>query len=473
MKHINIKILFLFIVYASFTFSPAQTITQNEFINMLKIKHPIFEKEKMTSQIEQEDRNSYVGAQDWRINSSLFYFHEEPVIAISGPEKTDAIAIDGGIEKVFWGTGSRLSASYSFNRAKIKINPLWGFPNAFYQNKIALTYKHPLLKNKNGFLDRLQYNLKQYDIDFSDIQSLENQENFLLNSTAKFLDWVYLSEQEKIILERIKLSEEELERTKRKRRANLVDQADVIRSEDAVRIWKQNLMLVQSQGKALRAELAVLTQNTEFYNLKPDFELYEVTKHISLEQATQQLIENSRLIKTLSVRLDQLEYVNKGHKETLKPDLWAVAEVNTKNLDEDLGGSFTMDKPDALIGLQFNLPLGNRTAKSNITKTDLQISQLKKQIDEITITLTSVLSNLYTQIIELENVFKLNQEQINSAKIRTEEELKLYNQGRGDLTFVILSRDNEENAKLTYAQNAVTYHKLKLEYKALMDQLLK
>lgn len=49
-------------------------------------------------------------------------------------------------------------------------------------------------------------------------------------------------------------------------------------------------------------------------------------------------------------------------------------------------------------------------------------------------------------------ILTLNQEQIESAKERTKEELKLYNKGRGDFTFVILSRDNEQNAKLTYAQ---------------------
>jgi outer membrane protein TolC len=69
-------------------------------------------------------------------------------------------------------------------------------------------------------------------------------------------------------------------------------------------------------------------------------------------------------------------------------------------------------------------------------------------------------------------VLKLNQEQIESARQKTEEELKLYNQGRGDLTFVIQSRDNEENAKLTYAQNSIFYHKLILQYHALLDELL-
>ena len=34
-----------------------------------------------------------------------------------------------------------------------------------------------------------------------------------------------------------------------------------------------------------------------------------------------------------------------------------------------------------------------------------------------------------------------------------------------------MSRDNVQNAKLTYAQNALMYNKLSLEYNALMDRI--
>jgi outer membrane protein TolC len=158
--------------------------------------------------------------------------------------------------------------------------------------------------------------------------------------------------------------------------------------------------------------------------------------------------------------------------EQSDPDLWFVAEVNTKNSDQSIGESFVMDKPDAVVSLQFSLPLGNRTARSQVSKTDLEIAQLEQQVDEIALSVESAATNLYIQITEMENVLTLNQEQIESARQKTEEELNLYNQGRGELTFVIQSRDNEENAKLTYALNALTYHKLLIEYRSLLDQLL-
>lgn len=452
--------------------SYAQTITQEEFLDQLRQKHPLFEKERLTAQIEKEDRKSYLGAEDWNIFSSASFYHEEPSIAIAGPEKTDALLLHGGAERVFWRTGGRLSASFSSNWATIEIDPLFGFPESFYENKIALTYVHPLMKNKNGFLDQLPYELKQYDIDFSDVQALENQEDFLANSASKFLDWVLLTEQKKIVLERLKLSEEELERAKKKREAHLVDQVDVIRAEDAVRIAKQSQMLVEVQAKALQAELAELSLNQELYNLNPEYDLYHLEELIPLEEAVSQLKENSRLIKTLNIRLWQLEHSRRGFEETLKPDLSLVAQLNTKNLDESFGEALVMDKPDALLGVQLSFPLEKRTAKSQISRTDLQIAQLEHQLEEISISLVSAATSLYIQIGEMEKVLELNQEQIESAKQKTEEELRLYNQGRGSLTFVIQSRDSEQNAKLLYAQNALTYQQLLLQYRSLMDQLL-
>ncbi len=473
MKVVKLVFVFLIPLCCLPVLLPAQTITQDEFLNLLIKTHPLFEKEKLTTQIEKEEQNSYLGAEDWTFFSAANYSHLEPAIAYAGPEKMDTFSVDGGLERLFWKTGGRLSASFSSSLSYIKIDPVFGFPDHFYQNQFSITYTHPLLQNKKGFLDRLQHNLKQYDVDFSEVRAIENLENFLSDSARKFLDWVLLTEQRKIVSERLSLSEEELARTERKLKAHLIDKVDLIRAEDAVRIAKQNQMLVESQWKALQAELAVLSQNHKIYDLSPQFNLYEVREFIPLNEAISQLKAESRLIHTLNIRLKQLEYSLKGYEEILKPKLSALAQFNIKNAAEGLGRALGMDKPDLVVGLQYSFPIRNRTAKAQITKTDLQIHQLKKQVDDLTLTLASVLTNLYIQIRELEKVLTLNQEQIESAKRKTEEELKLYNQGRGDLTFVIQSRDNEENAKLTYAVNALTYHKLIIEYQALMDQLYK
>ena len=51
-------------------------------------------------------------------------------------------------------------------------------------------------------------------------------------------------------------------------------------------------------------------------------------------------------------------------------------------------------------------------------------------------------------------------------------EVERYNSGRGELTFVIQSQDNEMAARLAYARNAATYQALGLQLRALTDSLL-
>lgn len=450
-------------------------LSLNKYLNLLKERHPFFVKERLKPEIEKEKQSGFTGTKDWKVVSSFGLSTQEPAINFSGPDRTDALSFTGGVEKTFWATGGRLSASFSSTSLSFKLPTLpefAGFPTNWYQSQFDLTYIHPILKNRSGFLDKLQHNLQQFDVDISEVTKLENEENFLLSASTKYLTWVFLSEQLKIIDERLALSESEMERTKRKRASNLVEKVDVLRAEDAVRIAKQNKMLTESQLNGLKAELAIQTQLPEINYANPEFDLYETQILGSLESEIAKLEQESRLVKTLQMRIKQISLARGGFEETAKPELDFVAQVSAKSFEEDFGSSLSTNKTDALLGLQFSLPLGNRTANSGINKTRLQISQIEYELNDLLLQLTSSLSSLHIQMEKMKEVLELNQEQILSAQEKTREELKLYNQGRGDLTFVIQSRDNEQNAKLLYAINALTYQNLLIQYRALIDELL-
>ncbi|MCP4704205.1 MAG: TolC family protein [candidate division Zixibacteria bacterium] len=469
-----IRYAFLIVIFLMLlgNYIQAQTVTRDQFLDQLKQSHPLFEKERLTSEIEKEEQKGFLGKRDWNFNSSLFYSHEEPSFAVMGPEKTDAIVINGGLEKMFWNSGGRFSVAYSGSYIDLSIDPMLGIPGSYFENKLAMTYTHPLIKNKNGFLNKLEYNLKQFDIDLSEIIALENQENFLAGQASRFLDWVFFLEQMRIIEQRLNLSEEMLVNIREKRKANLIDEVDLIRAEDAVRISEQNLLLIETNLNALKAELAELTRDAKYKNIYPEYDLYTNEEIPSLEEATNQLRQNARLLKTFQLSITKLKYVREGYLGIRKADLSAIAQLSLKNADEDYGGSLAMDRPDALIGLQLSYPIGHSTAKSKISQTGYQLMQLEKQYEEVSLSLTSALANFHTQIVEMKAVLLLNREQIESSKRKTEEEIKLYNQGRGDLTFVIQSRDSEQGAKLNYAANALSYHKLLLQYRSLMDQII-
>jgi outer membrane protein TolC len=474
----NLKRLFYLLIFVSLCLTnilQAQTLTQDKFLDLLKEKHPLFEKEKLAIDIEKAGRNIYPGAEDWNFFSSANFTHDQPPIAFSGPERMEVLTFSAGMERLYWETGARLSTSISTSATNIGLPAMAAgiFPENFLQHQISLTYTKPLRRNKGGFLDKFAYNLKKYDIDFSKVKAEEVKENFLARAAQKYLDWVYVNEQIKIFKERIKLSEEELENVKKKREAYLVDEVDIIRAEDAVRFWKQNLLLVESQWNALQGELAVLAQEENIKNLSPDFNLFKLKEIPPVESIKPGLRDTLRVTKVIEVRKNQLGYVKKGFEEMLKPDLSLYGEFNLRRVEDKVFRSFLLDKPMASVGLKYSFQKKNLTAKAQIEKNKIEVKYLDKQIEEIVVNITSALTNLYIQIEEMKDVLNLNLEQIESTRKKTEEELKLYNQGRGQLTFVIQSRDSEQNAKLTYTANALTYQKLIVEYLSLIDQLLK
>ena len=158
--------------------------------------------------------------------------------------------------------------------------------------------------------------------------------------------------------------------------------------------------------------------------------------------------------------------------ERTKPQLYLNTQLALKSGDDEFGGSFGFDKSDAGIFLQFSYPLGNREAIAQVEKSNLQISRHDREVDGVILNLEAAAQNLMIQMEEMEKVLSLNEKQIETAFQKTMAEVKRYNQGRSDLTFVIQSQDSEEGARLSYAQNTATYHRLNLQLKALMDELL-
>lgn len=467
------KILMItsFVVLSICACLSADTITQDEFLDRLKQTHPLFAKEKLTTQIEEKKRQSYLSGQDWSIRSSAYYTHDEPIFAVAGPEKINALSFNGGIEKAIWSTGGRLSASISSTYADLKIDPLMGIPDSYFENLLSISYSHPLLRNSGGLLDRLQYELAEFDVDLSQVISIEKEEAFLAQAASKYLDWVLLVEQQRIVAERHRLSEKELARTREKRKSNLIDEVDVIRTEDAVRVAMQELLLIEARTSALKAELAVLLQDSSLISFEPSYDLYEPANLPLWNDAANLIRNNSRLLKMLTLRIKQQQLVGSGYKEQSRSDLSLITQIGLKNAETSYGNSMVMDIPEVRLGLQLTFPLENTSAKTNIARSSLIIEQLEKQLEETTIALSSAAASLFTQALQLETVLKLNQEQIESAERKTAEELKLYEQGRGELTFVIQSRDSEQAARLNYAANALTYHKLLLQLQELTDQL--
>ncbi len=449
----------------------AEDLTMQNFLRSLKT-HPIFLEGTIKQNLIKEQQNEMRTAEDWLLKSSAFYTHDEPSFAISGPERTDAIQLSGSVERLFWKNGSRLQAGFQTTRADIKINPIYMIPSTYYENELTVSYTMPLLKNKDGFLNRLQHDLKNFEIDITEIVAEEDQENFLTVYALKYLDWVYMIEQRKIIAERISISKELLENNKRKRKANLIDNVDVIRSENSVTTAEQSLLFIESEISSIVAELNEIIVENNLENATPIFDIYKTNEPIDFYQYKDSLLNNSRILNSIVTQIKQLEYLNRGFSEENKSSLDLITQLGLKTAEDDIPNSLVLDKPSFTIGLQFAIPLGKRASQSKVKQTQLKVENLKNQLDNLKRNLSSNLSRVVTQLNLFDEILAKNKQQIISTTNKTVEEIKLYDRGRGQLTFVILSRDEEQAAKLSYASNSLMYQKLLVQFYSLTDQLI-
>lgn len=458
------KILIILIFLS--TIACCETITKESFINSLKNNHPIFKKEYLSVEIEKQTQNIFKSITDWNISSTLTSSYKEDDLVSSEFEKYKGANLGVSIDKTFWESGGTLSIEVNSNYTDIEvINKM-----DFYKQQFGLSYSHPLSKNKNGFLTQLSFNLQQFAIDSAKISVIENLENFLLRNIQKYHEWVYFYEEKKILESRLNLSEDLLNEIKKKRETNLVDYVDVIRAEDSLRLVKQTLMLSKTSFKAIGQELSILAKK-QLIEMNPKYSLYEKVAYKSIQDAVLYYRNNSRLIKLIDKQIERQNFNLRSIKEEKKSELSLLSEVNMKNTEDRFMDAFDSLKPSFLLGIVYKRPLEKIKSKEEIKTTQLKIEALEKEKDEIILNLESQLSKMHIQIKNYENILELNKQQIDSSKERTREELKYYHQGRGDLTYVIESRDNEQNAKLTYAFNALNYQNLVLNYSELIDTI--
>lgn len=480
----NVRALLVAIVLIALAANAgAQSISMDEYFVIVEERHPFFVKESMRPDIEALRRDRNLGVKDWVLSSSPYVSYAQPIqTSAFSPEEVTAAGVNAKLERTFRGHGGRMSLAWQWDFLDQKL-PAFSIPgpgstvdipvgpSTFYQNRLALTYSLPLLQNRGGILDRLGYDLGEYEVELAKIQAVENQEDFLLEIAGRFVDWTFINERARIARELLQLQEEQLDRTRRKRRANLVDEVDVLRGEDAVAVARQEVVSSESGFKAQGAELAVLAKDDAINSMTPALDLYALESLPDVEVVVDN-IGQQRLVRSLRTRVDQLRKQKEGLDNLSRPQLsleltGALQEGDSRFLD-----AWVYSEPVAQIAFGFRFPLENRTAEADVQRAALEIRQLEKEIESLSLDLEAELRAIMIGIKELEEIMAVNRDQIATARSKTIEEQRLYDQGRNELTFVIQSRNSEAVAELTLATNAAAYRRLILTYRALVDELL-
>lgn len=460
------------------------SITLDSYLETIRASHPVFRREALSADIAQKRQDGLLGSTDWVVTADPSYTYDDSINPSYGsPSETESTVMDVGLERSFWSSGGRLGLGYGYENQHAELSDATipqsdgtfanvSGPADYFSNTLLLSYIQPLLKNRGGALDSMEYDIQGFQVERSGLSAKEIEENFLLEMALRFLDWRLLVEEQSIATQRLDLASQDLKKTKERLDANLIDSVDYYRAEDAVISTEQTLRRIEAQLKSVEVELSRQTGIDLTDGERPELDL---NREIILPAEPEMLaaIQSSRVLRQYDLQVKQLEREQEGLESSRKSELDLIVFGNLKDGDESYDESTSFDNPGGGVALAFRYPLANRKARADMERNILQMQQVGEDKEVSRLRLESSALGLQSEIQQLLPVLELNRRQMKTAADKTAAELELYAQGRNQFTFVIQSQDNEARTKLTYVQLQVAVQRLHLQLQAVLDQLLR
>lgn len=463
---------------------PAEDLTLDAYVERVRDTHPFFAKEDLAGDIERQRQQGLLGAEDWSVFAEPSYDDRElPALSFGAPDRVRNAKLRAGLDRAFWATGGRMDLAYEYDDLRQDV-PDAGFtlptgerldlagPGRAYRNSVSLGYVQPLLRNRGGGLSRLEYDLQGYTAELSELQAMERQEEFILLQALRYLDWVLLHEDRHIAARRLDLAREEMAQTERKLEASLVEKVDLFRARDAVIQAEQGLRQVEAALAAVSAALAAQAGWDDIGERRPAFDLHARPPLPDQTTARKRLRDAGRSVRLLHVQLLQLDRERSALLDARRADLDLSVAGTLADGDERAGRAADFDLPGANVALRFRRAVQQRSVRADLQRVELERLQTEQALESVRLQQDAELRSLLARLEALAPVLDLGEEQVRTAAEKTREELRLYEQGRVQLTFVIQSRDDEVRAQGNYARNAAEYHALFQQVRALLDELL-
>ncbi len=455
MKYSTILFLFLSSSVVS------QTLDRDDFIDRLVDVHPFFQEQELASKIKRIDRDYAFTTDEWTLGANSKYKNENDSISSTYNDlNTHTLSLSAS--KNFSDNGSSLSLTQTWTEKSQDIESS--------NKKFSLDYSVPLWKNRNGINMRMDADIASIDVLIDRIDKKEKRESFLLEKLKKFVDLAYAQEQKSINEQHLILAAENLELTKKKYEASIVDRVDVLLQEESFIKSKQQLLQSEQDLILLQHEIAVLLdlEKTEF---TAEFDLFE-QHSTTIVDLKGYIFGNSRVGKIADLNEQVLRRQQLSLNNKLRPEL----DFNLGFSSESNGTTYLNVlqgfNPAITLGLDLKYPLGNTKSISSVAKNQVSIDRLEQQKQDQLLSIYLQAKVLREKITLLSEMMDSNRAQIDISKERTSQEKYRYANSQGQASLVISSQNNEQSALLSLAKTAINYQKTVLDYMAAVDKLL-
>jgi outer membrane protein TolC len=353
-------------------------------------------------------------------------------------------------------------------------------PNNQGTSRIRLGYTQPLMRGRGRVYNTSLIVLAQIDAHIAEDEFSRQLQSHLLEVTRAYWS-LYLERVALVQKQQLFLRAEKISNDLRGRMGVDVAGSQVVRVEAAVTERKADLV---------RAEMAVRNAQERIHALVNDPELANaVNLEIIPAMSPTRQIEPFEIGEVLSTALQLRPEVNQSIKQMraacvrlnmskneLLPQLDLVLETYVAGLrgDSDIGGAwvdqFSTGEPGYSVGLNYEIPIGNRAARARYQRRRLELRQLQNQFRTTVETLLMETKVAAREVRTSEREFKAKYHAMQAATKRLENLEQRWQAIPGRETTVGLYLDNVLQAQVQLADAEFEFAKSETTYNlALMN----
>jgi outer membrane protein TolC len=368
-------------------------------------------------------------------------------------------------------------------------NSVFFQPNNQGTSRLRLSYTQPLLRGQGQVYNTSLIVLANIDAEIADEEFSRQLQSHLLEVTraywSLYLERVALVQKQQLFLRAEKIHKDLIAR----RNVDVVG-SQLVRVEAAVTSRKSDLV---------RAEMAVRNAQERIHALVNDPELANI---VNLEIIpTDTPVRHSEPLdigEILSTALQMRPEVNQSLKQIrsacvrlgmsrneLLPQLDLILESYTAGLrgNSNIGGAFvdqfSTGEPGYSVGLQYEIPIGNRAARARFTRRKLELRQLRNQFKTTVETLLMETKVAAREVRTADREFKAKYHSMDAAAKRldnieqrwaalpgVESSIGLY------LDDVLTAQEQLAEAEFEFAKSETTYNLALMNLKRATGMLL-
>lgn len=415
------------------------------------------------------------------------------------PTGTDLAGTPTAVNKNFrWDTGFKgeiatgTDYSLDFTNVRQKTNSSFTNLNPSYTSEIKLNITQPLLKDFGLSINKTKIIIADNNRKKS-IQQLKNSIiDIISNVKETYWDLVYNLDDKKVKELSLKRAEDFLERTRKQVDVGTLAPIDIIQAEAEVATRKEGVIVAETNIKNAEDRLKQLINvidkegwNTQITPLdKPQFQAIPIDLDTTIETALSKRPDIHQAIINLDNSIVSLKFA----KNQLLPSLNFVGSFGLNGLsgqkrpsqfgsqnpaqifdrsNNPLGESYeeTLQRVGTgnyyswVVGIELNIPLGNRAANSRYVKSNLENEQavinLNSTRQKAIVDIRTAVRNVQTNIKRIETTTKAYE----LAQEKLEAEEKKYEVGMSTAHDVLEFQEDLANAEINKLKAVIDYNK--------------